>query len=578
MPGFFVCNKTTRFTLKDKYPENDISGSINYPEGYTVLRNTLNKFMDDKAFCRYGDHVCILDGMLLNKKALYTKYKTDTVPSLMKIMYEKLGETFFSEFRGAFTGAMYIAEKNRWIVFTNQTGEAPLFYICTGGVFAFASQVRYLTDMCKELNIKLTFDECCAYQMLTYAFVPADNTYAREIKRLDAGCYLVIENNMIQKKQYHRFKRDTIKLSGCSENEIVELIDSTFRAAVKREWDKDDEYGYRHIADMSGGLDSRMNVWVAHKLKSRHIQLLTFCKGGYLDEKIAKDIARYWKDEIIVKQLDDASFMYDIDDITEHLSGLSLYCGITGGKSLVEMINWKRFGVHHTGMIGDAVLGSFYKSAADVAKRGFSGMYSEKLKDRILPQLEDFISGFEDHEIFLLYSRALHGAANTHLIRRSFSETASPFMDVDFLELCFSIPIELRADHYIYKKWIMSKYPNAARFKWEAINGKITENPALLKTRELASRTDRKLTKIITQGKIQNNNGMNPLDYWLSRSRKLRSFMDSYESQGYKYLPASASDKLVNDMHRLYQNGNAFEKSMVVTVLSAARLYFGDNK
>ena len=124
----------------------------------------------------------------------------------------------------------------------------------------------------------------------------------------------------------------------------------------------------------------------------------------------------------------------------------------------------------------------------------------------------------------------------------------------------------------------MSKYPNAARFKWEAINGKITENPALLKTKELASRTDRKLTKIITQGKIQNNNGMNPLDYWLSRSRKLRSFMDSYESQGYKYLPASASDKLVNDMHRLYQNGNAFEKSMVVTVLSAARLYFGDNK
>ncbi len=58
MPGFFVCNKPTQLILTDKYPENNIAQRLDYPRGYTVLRNTLNKFMDDKAFCRDGDHVC----------------------------------------------------------------------------------------------------------------------------------------------------------------------------------------------------------------------------------------------------------------------------------------------------------------------------------------------------------------------------------------------------------------------------------------------------------------------------------------------------------------------------------------
>jgi len=578
MPGFLVCNRQTEISLRDKFPENCISSRLKAPRKYTVMSNTLNKFINDKAFFADKEYVYILEGVLLNKKELFKKYRADSIRELIKVMYERLGETFFSEFRGPFSGALFISSKHRWIVFTNQTGDAPVFYLSENGTFAFGSQVNYLLDLCRSLEIKLSFDEVCAYQMLTYGFIPTDNTYAREIKRLDAGCYLVIEKDSVQKKCYHRFKINAQRFAGVSEDELVEMIDSSFRNAVKREWDKDDEYGLHHIADLSGGLDSRMNIWVAHKLKERHIQLLTFCKGGYLDETIAKEIARYWKDEIIVKQLDDVSYMYDIDDISDHLSGLSLYCGITGGKSLIEMINWKNYGLEHTGMIGDAVIGSLFKSARDIGDRKISGMYSEKLKDRILPQLEDYIYGFEDHEIFLLYSRCLHGAANTFLLRRSFTEGTSPFMDVDFLELCFDIPVQLRIGHHLYKKWILEKYPNAARFKWESTNGKITESTAKRKARSLALRSERKIKKILTCGQALDRNGMNPIEYWVSRSKKLRSFLDNYESDGYKYIPSGVSDKLVSDMKWLYQNGNIYEKSMVLTVLSSARSYFGVNK
>jgi hypothetical protein len=67
---------------------------------------------------------------------------------------------------------------------------------------------------------------------------------------------------------------------------------------------------------------------------------------------------------------------------------------------------------------------------------------------------------------------------------------------------------------------------------------------------------------------------MNPIGFWISHNDDLRNFLDSYEKNGYLYLPSTASDQLITDMKELYKTGNASEKAMVLTVLSAARLYW----
>ena len=149
----------------------------------------------------------------------------------------------------------------------------------------------------------------------------ADDTYAKEIKRLHGGDYLLRENGVLSVKQYHRFHSDTERFKGYSEEELIDAIDENFRNAVQLEWAKDDEYEYEHLADLSGGLDSRMNLWVAHEMKPIHANVLTYSQAGYLDQTISEQIAYYWKDELIFKPLDDATFLYDIDIATELLGG-----------------------------------------------------------------------------------------------------------------------------------------------------------------------------------------------------------------------------------------------------------------
>lgn len=576
MPGFLVSNGTMESPLIDRYPDRCLAEALCIAPlggGVNVRRNTLNKFLQDKAFEDNDELFLVLEGCLLNKQSLYKKYHVSSVPELVRSMLPLCGETFFREFRGCFSGAVYEKKTRKWIVFTNQIGDNPIFYVCEKGTFAAGSQVNYILDFCREHGIGLSFDESCAYQMLTYGFIATDETYANEIKRLHGGDYLVFQDGTLTVKQYHRFEKHTDRFKGRTEEQIIDEIDQGFRAAVALEWQKDEEYGLEHLTDLSGGLDSRMNMWAAHEMRERHMTALTYCKGGYLDETIAEEIAAYWNDELLFKPLDDASFLYDIDENTFMLGGLSLYSACTGAKQMLSSLNMSRFGIEHTGMVGDVVLGSYYRSANDGNQKQPTGMYSERMKEKLPKYVIDFENNYYDHEIFLLYTRGFHGMCNSHLIRKNFTEVSAPFLNVEFFQLCFDIPVEMRIGHNIYKKWILSKYPQAARYKWEKTGGRITESRYRAFARKLVKKGPQKLLRML--GKASKiSDGMNPIDYWIANNDAVRHFLDDYEQNGYAWLPKCASEQLVQDMKRLYKTGNASEKAMVLTVLASAKLYF----
>lgn len=575
MPGFFVSNVNTSFRMKDLYEKKCICDRLNIPGVGTAMRQTLNKFLDDKAFLETEDLIIILEGYLLNKTELFKMYGVTSIAELITIMLKESNEQFFKHFRGCFSGAVFQKAEKKWVIFTNQIGDNPIFYLCEDGMFAAGSQIQYLLDFCYEKNIALSFNEECAYQMLTYGFMAGDDTYACQIKRLHGGDYIVATDRGVEIKTYHRFEAHPDQLSGKTEDEIIELIDHSFRKAVQMEWDKDEEYGYLHLADLSGGLDSRMNLWVAHEMKNRHVTVLTYSKQGELDEQIAKQIATYWNDELLFKPLDDISFMEDVEDNTKLLGGLSLYSGITGGKRLLETLDLSRFGIEHTGMVGDIALSSFYYNESDRMGKMPTGRYSERLSSKLPDRILNLPNNYDDYEVFLMYVRGFHGACNSHLIRRNFTEVGSPFLNVDFMQLCYDIPVELRMRHTIYKKWIIAKYPEAAQFKWEKLGGKITESPIRSKIRTLMKRGPRKILKMIGIS-INNSHGMNPIDYWLSSNAKMRVYLDEYKKNGLEECKDILSQELIHDLDWLYTTGNAWEKSMALTVLASAKIYFGD--
>ena len=572
MPGFLVKNVKSKSILVDKFPERCISGIIG---GGVAQRQTLDKFLHDKAFEETEQFIIIAEGYMLNKKDLFNKYGVSSISELISCMLKYSGESFFSEFRGCFSGAVYVKKENKWIIYTNQIGDNPVFYLFENGKFAAASQVNYLLDFCKEQGISFTFNESCAYQMLTYGYIATDETYAKEIKRLNGGNYLVFQNGKVEVKTYHRFEKHTERFEGQTEEQIIDEIDRVFRMSVSMEWGKDNEYGYRHLADLSGGLDSRMNLWIAHEMQKRHMTVISYSKKGYLDETVAKEITDYWNDEFIFMPLDDAVFMYDLKDNTNLLSGLSLYSGITGGKRILESLDLRDYGIEHTGMVGDAVLGSFFHHPDDGNKKWPTGMYSEKLKNRLPKHVKNLPYEYFDYEIFLMYVRGFHGACNTHLLRRNYTEIASPFLNVEFMQLCYDIPVALRIGHNIYKKWIIRKYPEAAKFKWEKTGGLITEKHSKTVIRKLIKRGPMKLMRIFGfDDRI--SEGMNPIDYWISNDARLKEFLDKSKEELIKKEKAYYSPLLVNDLSKLYDEGNASEKAMVLTVLAATELFFNN--
>lgn len=572
MPGFFVSNTDVGITLKNRYSDRcTAEQTINCASG-CIKRSTLAKFLNDKAFCDRPGYVIVTEGVLLNKTELLAQYNASDVAELIEKMYESGGETFFSAFRGGFSGALYDKAKDKWIVFTNQIGDGYLFYYYHDGVFAAGSQFNYLIDFCREKQYPLSWDEGCAYQILTFGYAFDDTTFAAQIKRLRGGTYFVVEQGKLQVREYHVFRKNPERFRGKSEAELVEYVDEAFVRAIRMEYAKDEEYGYRFLADLSGGLDSRMNIWTAHEIGHKHLQLLTYCKGNYLDEIIAKQIAAYWKDEILVKQLDDASFLYDIDEIVFLNGGLSLYSGITGGKRLLEVLNKDAFGIEHTGMIGDAILGSFFKSEEDEDRHTPSCMYSERLRKRLDTSITDYYRRFDCYETYLIYARLFHGAVNTHMIRKNYVEPISPFLDVDFIQTCLDIPVGYRIGHRIYKRWIMEKHPQADRFVWEKTGARPLAGKNEIRIRRVLRKGPKKLAQFFTGEKSADH--MNPIDYWLDKNAELSSYLDRYAEDRLKSVDHLISPLLRSDLEELYQTGNATEKAMVLTVLSAAKMYF----
>lgn len=569
MPGFYINSMPSQVALKNLYPQRCVMEVLT-ESGITIKRHTLNKFMKDKAFCETSELAVVTEGVILNLRELLEEYGVVTVNELVPVMYRKEGEQFFSRFVGPFAGALYDKKLNTWLVWTNHVGDKAVFYSASSALFSAGSQVNYVIDAFQEKGISLSFDEQAAYQMLTFGFMEGDRTYAQEIKRLRGGQYIKYANGKLEVKEYFMLHHHPERFAGKSDEEIIGALDAAMRHASELEYAKDEEYGYEHFSDLSGGLDARMNMWVAHSLKNRHIQFMTYCKANYLDEIIAKQLASYWHDEIIVKPLDDMSYMYDINDIVFMNAGLSLYSGITGGKRMLEHVNMDVYGLEHTGQLNGGIIGT-YLSAIGGGKMP-SGMYSERLKDR----LEETNHGdFDDHELYMLYTRGFRGVMNTQLIRSNYTEAWTTTTHPEVMQLCMDVPVEKRLNHVLYKKWILSKYPEAAKYKWEKTGSLITEGKAAGFIRKLIYRGPNKLRRML--GRSKNiTSGMNPLDYWIEHNCEAKQFLEHYERNGYGKMPRGVSEQLIVDMKQLFEIGTVNEKAMVLTVLAAAKLYFGD--
>lgn len=529
--------------------------------------NLLHKFPGDEVYFHDEKQVFFLTGYVYNKKEFLKPESANDWPASFAASLAQDAEEHFQKMRGAFCGYTYDKEKEEALIYTDHTSNKAVYYYVDGDKWIVSNYMDFIVRVLRANGIAYHFNPTAAKYMLTYGYMLDDSTYVEEIRRLMPGCFGVIRKDGITVTQYYQLRCHEQEMT---EEEALEKLDQAFRQAVAREFDKDKEYGYRHLVDLSAGLDSRMVCFVAHDMGYTEQTNLSYSKLGYRDDLISGKIAKYLGHEYLFKSLDDIRWMYDVDEMTLKNNGAAICLGMTGGNRMLQSINMEHYGIEHTGIIGGPTMASYYKDkklAYGKPRYGLNG-YSGKLHYTFD---EKVLERHETQEAFAMNTRGLLGMQVSYMIRQNYIETSSPFADVDMLETAFSIPFEYRKEDRLYLKWIETKYPDAARFGWEKWGG-VKPKKSHIFIRKV--KTTQRLLYGYLCGlfHVANPQSMNPMDYWYNNDKQIRIYLNEmYEARiGNDVLPGELAD----DMKSLYQTGNFIDKSLVLTVLSAVHLYF----
>jgi asparagine synthase (glutamine-hydrolysing) len=577
MPGFSLAYNTGFNQSPAQKKRSDVLYNTISGKTFRLDRFVLNRYEADKIFFEDDSYIILLDGVITNSEELLVKTNRVEWKDCILELYKNDPMTFFKDFRGTFRGLIQDKTKDQWIIFNDHIGTKPLYFShVNAGMFVsgeMTDQYHYLNSH----NIEYHLNESAAYMLLSYGFMLDDITLCSEVRKLLPGHFIEIKNGNISINRYYSLPETSMEGTGPvkSESEYIELLDLSFRKAVTRQFEKDKEYGYKHLVALSGGLESRMTCWVADDLGYKDQLNITFSQSDYLDETIPKKIAADLAHEWLFKALDNGIFLKNIDEITAITGGNLLYSGSAHAHSMLKYINYANLGMLHSGHLGGAIISSYISDVKqDLGDLRPAGFYSEKYLSKI-PYTSRL---YTNQELFLFYQRGINGINNGLAITNQYTESMSPFYDLDFMEFCFRLPLKLRIGHNIYKKWIQNKYPAAGEYIWEK-----TKRPALFKSfYELKykgkTRPIENIPGIIKsriwkpEFGLDTKKHMNPFDYWYSTNADLREFQDKYFSEHIEKVQ-KVSKNLHSDLLGLYK-GTALEKTQALSLVAAIKLFY----
>ena len=528
------------------------------------------KFINDKLFFDGPDVFICTDGTLLNAKDLCSKFNIQNYNELIETMYEKQGTKFVSELRGDFSGIIYDKSKDKIHIFTNHIGSKTLYYYLDekNKILIYGSGVQAVLNIMRECGYETKLSELGAYFLLTFGYMLKDNTLCTTVKKLPPGTILSFDlgSGTASTERYYELKN--IPYIEDTKENILKEMDRRFEEAIKKEYEKDVEYGYRHVATLSGGLDSRMNVTKGRMLGYDDILTITFSQSNYLDERIAKQIASDFGIDFLFFSLDNGNYLKDIESPIIANDGQVFFAGAAHVLAMLRLLDWGPLGLVHTGQIGDLILGSYLldRKHSPISDKMINKVaYSTKLIDRIPASIfEELNQTYETGEVFAFYERCVNGVFNGYQVIQNYSEFASPFLYVDFLDYVMKVSPEHRFDNALYNKWIENYAPIALKYPWEKTGTKINAGHIT----KLMVRITKIVRGYIFGDKTQIS--MNPFEYWYNTNPGLKEAFETYFKEHIQILDKHS--KLQEDTLFLFKNGNTLEKTQALSLLAAVKL------
>jgi asparagine synthase (glutamine-hydrolysing) len=211
-------------------------------------------------------------------------FNSDSDTEVILYMFKEYGVDCINLLNGDFAFAVYDKIEKELYIVRDRYGIKPLYYSFVDNELIFASEIRSILCYCptkKEKNYQ------AYHAFLKLGSVPTPLTFFKDIKSLEAGCFLNYANNNLSKKKYYEYNFTPNKFSYADN---LDIIKEKLNKAVKRRLVSDLPVG----AFLSGGIDSSIIVALMRNNTSNDIQTFSidFDDKKYSEGKIAKLVAQ----------------------------------------------------------------------------------------------------------------------------------------------------------------------------------------------------------------------------------------------------------------------------------------------
>ncbi|MEO0299150.1 MAG: hypothetical protein ABIN39_08370 [candidate division WOR-3 bacterium] len=566
MPGFWgVFSKSKSFKtveLEELISTNVIKKRKNFEKGF-IFQNSLNKFLNDKVFFEDDEIFICFEGLFFNHNDLRKEYSVNDNFYLIKKLFFESKNSFPSKIFGNYTGFIYDKKEDSIYLFTCQNGTKTLFYFYDEKekFLVFGNSLRYIIEILKNNGYDVELDADGAYCLITVGYMLGGRTLVKNVKKIKPATILKFNGNDIVETNF--FKISSYPIGKKEEKIIAEELDNLFIEAVKAEYNKDIEYRYKHVATLSGGLDSRTNLLNAHRLGYKDVLCLCFSENDYLDEKISKKIASDFQDLYLFYSLNNGKYLMDIDNPVMANDGLIFYAGSSYMYEMFSLLDFNNYGLMHTGVAGNEVLYTSLKynyherPSLEKIERIF---YSSKLINKVKHILDELTKMYETMEELAFYEKCVNGMYNAFRNIEHFTEFSSPSLYPPTLEYIMKIDPKLKYNAYVYRKWVLKKVPKI-NYPWEHIAGAKVSGSDV----EIFFRKAKKKMATIFLGYRPSKN---PWEKWRRDNPILMETLDKYFFDNIDLLKGD----LKNDCVKLYTEGNLKEKTQPLTLLSFIKI------
>lgn len=245
-----------------------------------------------------------LRNLLLGKGHVF-KTRTDT--EVIVHLYEEFGPACLEKLRGMFALAIWDGNNNSLFLARDRLGIKPLYYTLTDKCLVFASEIKaILADPSIERQIAPEVID----RLLTFLYVPGEETLLKGICKLPPGHYLLLRDGRAIVEQYWDLSfaepMETKSLKD-AEASLLELLADTTKLHM--------------IADvpvgvlLSGGIDSTGILSLAVQSTEKKVQTFTvgFSGEGFADERpyarLAADAFATQHYEMTISSNDFAEFL-----------------------------------------------------------------------------------------------------------------------------------------------------------------------------------------------------------------------------------------------------------------------------